>query len=521
MKKRLISIMLAGIMLLTTGCAKIQEVVDSFDKEEEPIEIEYEEEPDPIVVNMIRYDITNTYPFSEGRAWVEWKKPDDSTELGLIDYDGNVYFRTSDYFWTMDSRYFAMETGVSWIYASKAEPFKIQFVDFDGNVTGELVGNDSETYDILFRHNDRFLVKKHIVAEDRDEYYIADKTGAQVSDFTIDGSEFESDIKFEQVVEGFIEVIDGDTGRGYIDLDAEEYAFYRAPYQTVGYCFVPTSNGVWIKFNKEKLAKGTSIGFSPVAVLENFGNCTNENDFYENDCPNFPDAFTTPDGTFDAAMTKSGIIYAINEDRTSVTVYNVDGSTVKESVDIGTKIIDYEISPDNENIVFGSYLRDNNKYYVSIVTTNGERLYEPAIAGDWANTSSVTISHDFVTANDKVITPDGQVLSLAEDDLSVVPNDVFLGDKSPINFKWFVISEGFLNLKCKKGDERIPGFGKLDGSGILNMITAEAGEGDDLESGVQTGTDFEEGETTITYYDADGNVVGTETGTDQGSGDGQ
>ena len=515
MKKRLVSVLLAGMMFLTTGCAKIQEVVDSFSKEEEPIEIEFEEEPEPIIVNMIRYNITNAYPFSEGRAWVECQKPDETTEIGLIDKEGNVYFRTTDYAWTQDSRYFSIQDGVSWIYASASEPYKILFVDSEGNVTGQLEGDDTQTFDVLFRHNNRFLIRKHNVADDCDEYYIADSTGAQVSDFVIDGREFEG-VKFEQITEGFIEIIDGETGRGYIDLDAGTYAFYRAPYQAIGYAFVPTSNGVWIKFNKEKLAKGVSIGFAPEAVLENFGNCTNENDFYENDCPNYPDAFTTPEGTFDAAMTKSGIIYAISEDRNYVSVYNVDGSTVKESVEIGTKIIDYEISPDNENIVFGSYLRDTNKYYVSIVTTTGERLYEPAIAGDWTNTSSVTISHDFVAANDKVITPDGQVLSLAEDDLSVVPDNVFLGDKSPINFKWFIISEGFLNLKCKKGEERIPGYGKLDGSGILDMITAEAGEGDDLEAGEQSGMDMEEGETTITYYDEDGNEVGTETVTDDG-----
>lgn len=512
MKRRILSILLAGsLVLMMTGCAKVQELVDSFNKEEEPIEIEFEEEPEPIIVNLIRYDITNTYPFSEGRAWVEWKKPDDSTEMGLIDKDGNVYYRTSDYFWTLDSRYFAIQGGVSWIYASASEPHKILFVDSDGNVTGELEGNGSETFDVLFRHNDRFLIQKHNVSDDSDEYYIADKTGAQVSDFTVDGSQFEN-VKFVQVEEGFIEIIDGETGRGYIDLDAGTYAFYRAPYQAIGYAFVPTSDGVWIKFNKEKLAKGVSIGFAPEEVLENFGNCANENEFYENDCPNFPGAFTTPEGTFDATMTKSGIIYAISEDRNFISVYNIDGSTVKESVEIGKKIIDYEISPDNEDLVIGAYLRDDNKYYISVVTPAGDRLYEATAVGEWNNTSSVTISHDFVAANDKVVTPEGQVLSLAEDDLSVIPDNVFLGDKSPINFKWFIISEGFLNLKCKKGEERIPGFGKLDGSGILNMITAEAGEGDDLESGEQSGMEMEEGETTIIYYDADGNEIGTEPG---------
>ncbi len=519
MKKRLASVLLASMMLLTTGCAKIQEVVDSFSKEEEPIEIEFEEEPEPIIVNMIRYEIQNTYPFVEDRSWVEWRRPDDVTELGLIDKDGLVYYRTSEYHWNSDSRYFANEGGVSWIYSSKTKPYNISFIDSEGNEIGSITNTADETYDIIFRHNDRFFVQKHIVSEDRDEYYIADKTGTQVSDFTIDSRDFE-DLIFEETEAGLIQVIDGEygNGRGYVDLDECKYEFYRMDFQTIGYEFVRTDRGLFIEFNKEKLAKGVSIGFAPASVLEKMENYDDENAFYENECANAEGAFITPQGTFAAALTHSGIVYAISEDRLSVGVYDLDGNVINDSVEVGIKIIDYEVSVDNENLATGSFLRDDGNYYVSVVTADGNNLYEAANVGSWLNTTFLTISHDCVCSNNRIVTADGTVLDIYKDDLSAVGDDVFLKDKSfnDIQPKWYIVSGGYYNLLCMKGDDRKPGYGKLDGSGSLLFITVEAGEDDDLEAGVQTGSDFEAGETTITYYDEDGNEIGTETVTDDG-----
>ncbi len=525
MKKRLISIMLAGIMLLTTGCAQIQEMIG---KEEEPIEIEFEEE-DPIIVNLVRYDISNAFQFSEDRVWVEYKRPDLHKFLGLIDMDGNVLYKTDEYSWTYDNRRFMIQDGVSYIIASKTEPYTYKFIDKDGNELGSLVPTDSETYEIFYQYGNKFLIKKHSVADDSDVYYIVDSSGNQVSDMMIT-EKFEN-LKISFLSDGLYELYDSGYGIGYVDLESDTYVYHRYDYMIHGIEFKRTSKGVMMQF--DTMDSTACMGMCTPQPLEKGYDYNNINDVFLNECANEGGAYVAPDGYKKLLITFDGIAYLLKNDGYTIDVYNIDSNQLTGSVTMDKEIFDISIDEQTGDLAVGLHTMEreaeiteeekktySGEYHVTVINSKGEMLYEPVKTGTYSITPNILrIGSDYIISNEFIITPTGEISRITDGNLSGISDAVRILDYNDSKCNYFFILDGYVNRRIRSG--KVAGFEKLDGSGMLNMVTVEADEDDDLSVGVQTGTDYEEGETTITYYDADGNVISTETETDGETGDGQ
>ena len=527
MKKRFIGVLLAGMMLLTTGCAKIQEVVDSFNKEEEPIEIEYEEE-DPIIINYVRYDISRTFPFSEGRAWVEYKRPDLKKFLALIDEEGNVLYKTDEYSWPIENRRFTCQDGVSYIIASKQAPYKYLFIDKDGNEIGSLEDTDEETYEVSWQCGDRFLVKKHTISDDVDSYYVINSHGEQACDLVVSGN----DLK-EMVLStdngSLIQLTYRDSGRGYFDLRTGTGSYYTFDYAAYGFSFISTEKGVLVEFETgsgEEMLKGI---FSE-ELLERKDNYTSMFDFYANEITEENCIFTAPAGTHYIRVTYSGMIYTLNYDSYSINIYDInDKNRLKHTIESDIVIYDMVVSEDSDDLAVGFntrkrpmeefesediyYKKYTGEYWVTVINKDGEMLYEPFEMGTYyPNVDMLHFSKDYIITTEYIVTPSGEMINMSNSDISKVDEDVAFYDYALFTPNYYWMAGGYMNKRQRTG--LTPGFVKISTGEVLDMVTVEADETDDLSVGTQTGMDMEEGETTITYYDADGNEVGTETVTD-------
>lgn len=190
--KLLIAVLLLSVLL--GGCGDSGDsssaVVDNTDtweddSEYEETDMDYEEdtyeESEEVVVAT--YPFTKIYPFSEGKAWVNFDK-DGIICTGIIDTDGNLLYESESEFFYVSQ----FKDGTAFYRENQEETSPCGIIDLDGNVLFDSQITSDGGYLILGYGEGHFFVVQHIQNFDVNEWYYGtiDKNGKILNELKID-----------------------------------------------------------------------------------------------------------------------------------------------------------------------------------------------------------------------------------------------------------------------------------------------------------------------------------------------
>lgn len=197
----LTAVLTAG-MLTACGGKNNAGQIDSGDRDHAQVDEEQKHEAKSESVEK-SYDITKTFPFYNGHAWVKYPGDDNSERYGLIDEDGNLIYTGDsicEYYSKVIIPYF--QDGVTYVNydndtnereeVAEHELFEngmynvLQSKEFviineKGKELYRSPEGESGTYSV-HQYKDRFLIGEHVTnsTEDKYVYYVIDQKGKRI-----------------------------------------------------------------------------------------------------------------------------------------------------------------------------------------------------------------------------------------------------------------------------------------------------------------------------------------------------
>lgn len=186
----LLSVLLGGCGDSGDSSSAVVDNTDTWedDSEYEETDMDYEEdtyeESEEVVVAT--YPFTKIYPFSEGRAWVNFDK-DGIICTGIIDTDGNLLYESESEFFYVSQ----FKDGTAFYRENQEETSPCGIIDLDGNVLFDSQITSDGGYLILGYGEGHFFVIQHIQNFDVNEWYYGtiDKNGKILNKMKIDEDE--------------------------------------------------------------------------------------------------------------------------------------------------------------------------------------------------------------------------------------------------------------------------------------------------------------------------------------------
>lgn len=474
MKKKLITITLFFSILLS-GCGTSEshpaEDTDTWedDTEYEEADTDYEEdfyeEPEEEVLET--YPFTELRPFSEERAWVNFRK-DNGVYTGIIDTDGKLLYQAKGEFFYMSQ----FEDGTAFYRETSDETSPCGIIDLEGNVLFESEITSDGGYLILAYGNKHFLAVQHIQNFDENEwkYGTLDQNGKVLNEFKVDDGSL--DVKGWQYEDNFQYI-----GENFIEFKDKLYNVMTSSVSPVwgGHILGDFFDGY------------TMIGNSRYAYLID---------------TNYPNGYK--EGT---VMTLEG---AISEISGSFGSYD-EGLLRGEGISESKEYLDRGYYDKNGNLVISLDEKFEHNFknggfhggyaviiargadgadYVCAIDKSGNLGYQPVkIDGNKYDPDNSSNGYFQITIDDveKVIDPSGKLYILGSDDLSVCEGLTF-GD----------ISDGFIMMDSNSNLHYV----SLDCNTIIDSakITSESGYVDDSSySDDFSEDDSLEGESEVSY----------------------
>ena len=428
------------------------------------------------------YDISSVMsPFAQGRAWVTYKAvPSNTTMLAMIDTEGNSPYGIEN------ATLISMDRGISCVSVTNPENAMVAYVFVDGNgkETFSMLNTSEETYRILLQYADKFLIEKKTVnfSENKTVLYVMDNTGKMISDILpVNSSNFsvlevrgnEGNSKISDSGMCYVNTYIQKDGRnsnvfGCLNMNTGEWKVLVEGYYYSN--LYENSAGVFACI-KDGRSWESNYRYVPINAIEGADAQQISNGYWD-------EASSYAEGAFagDGSMFRNdGVLWVKDH---VLSLYHIDGEQVYESEDLGAQIVQV-YKEGGKDIVAVCLRGSDNKYYITTLDEKGRKLYDPVLLEngsypDWTNVIGKDGFFAWNSAGMIVLTPDGTQVDVSTDDLSVLGKNVVLGTSYGASGRYqnnSVIAEGFMRLRNRGNSAGKDGFMSLDGKKVITSVS--------------------------------------------------